>query len=89
MRQTVFLFSAKIVTEYSPFVLAFDSISRYNKFKLMKLYICICVYQQQPKNANTFYTYIETERKIHFMASGKILIVDDDKNICELLRLYI
>ena len=24
-----------------------------------------------------------------FMASGKILIVDDDKNICELLRLYI
>ena len=23
------------------------------------------------------------------MASGKILIVDDDRNICELLRLYI
>ena len=23
------------------------------------------------------------------MASGKILVVDDDRNICELLRLYI
>ena len=23
------------------------------------------------------------------MASGKIMIVDDDRNICELLRLYI
>ena len=23
------------------------------------------------------------------MASGKILVVDDDQNICELLRLYI
>ena len=23
------------------------------------------------------------------MATGKILIVDDDKNICELLRLYL
>ena len=25
----------------------------------------------------------------HLMASGKILVVDDDRNICELLRLYI
>lgn len=29
------------------------------------------------------------ERKIYIMASEKVLIVDDDKNICELLRVYL
>ena len=31
----------------------------------------------------------EVKKEEVFMPSGKILVVDDDQNICELLRLYI
>ena len=60
--------------EYSPLFLAFATVTGYNKFTLGK---------------STQERELSEKGRACFMASGKILIVDDDTNICELLRLYI